>query len=392
MSQESNVPQEPSSGEGTPEPESFDEFDGEGTPEPSSGDVEPELEAEPPSDEGEGDEPDAGAAGGEDDEDDAWRNFEEKFNHIKNPRDRRAAMGRWVWEKTRYASQVRKEAEAARAELARRGARTPEEDEPQQAPTPNPHIEKLDQRIKGLVEKDQAVQQTQQKQLIALADTDKAIAKLEARIEIAGEQGDDYTKQLLEAKLESANLKRGTIIERYQDLSERREQFSYDVEKLMQDRDWAANVYTNQARAREAESQQREQFNAEFPRFVDERITSEADSLGAPKDDKIRRSLWKHVNQAMMVDLYRLGEQGVTEVDVPAMVKTYVKEYLEDRDLVSRQKFTQRSEQKRAVTGRSPSSPPPRGPKSPVPAALLGTGDQTPAMLRARKYLASRNL
>lgn len=354
---------------------------------------EPGDEPETPLGEEPGDEPDASAAGGDDDEDEGWRNFESKFEHIKSPRDRRAAMAKWVWEKTRYASQVRKEAEEAKAELARRGAKTPDADEEPEAPPTNPHIEKLDSRIKALYEKDQSTQSTQQQQLVKLAEADKAIAKLEAHIEMAEEQADEYKKNILETRLESAQMRRTGVLERYQDLTERRSQLSYDMERLLQDRDWAANVYTNQAKAKQAESQRSEQFNEEFPKFVDQQITSEANTLGAPKDAKVRRGLWKHVNQAMMVDLYRMGEQGIREVDVPAMIQTYVKEYLEDRDLAKRAGFQERSRAKRSVTGRAPSSPAATGrPAKPVPAALMGASDQTPAMLKARQYLASRNL
>jgi hypothetical protein len=400
MSQDANVPAEPPSDEGTPD--AGDDFQQPGSaPGDEPGDLEgegvgePGEELEPPLGDEPGDEPDEGAAGGEDDEDEAWRNFEAKFQHIKNPRDRRAAMGRAWWDKINYAAQVRKENEDARAELARiAGAKTPDADGEPEAPPTNPHIEKLDTRIKSLVQKDEQTQATQQKQLVSLADADKAIAKLEAHIEIAKEGGDEYKAGLLEARLEAAQLKRTTIVERYQDLDERRQQMSYDMEKLLQDRDWAQNVYKNQAQQQQQESQRREQFNAEFPQFVDAQITREADSLGAPKDQKIRRGLWKHVNQAMMVDLYRLGEQGIEEVDVPSMIQGYVKEYLEDRDIAVRQRFNERSRAKRSVTGRAPSAQAPGRGKAgkPIPASLMGTSDQTPAMLRARQYLATKNL
>ena len=403
MSQESNAPvPESPSGEGATDPDALIDpgiEGGEGDGEPGSPpgeEVDGELELDPgaPPEDGEGDEPDVGAAGGEDDEEDeGWRNFESKFQHIKSPRDRRAAMAKWVWEKTRYASEVRKEAEEAKAELARSGAKKPDAEDETPPPT-NPHIEKLDQRIKGLYAKDQAQQAAQQKQLVALSNADKEIAKIEARAEMAAEQGDDYQKGLFEVKLETAQNRREGILERYKDLTERRETLSFDMERLLQDRDWAANVYKNQAKSKETEQQNREQFNQEFPQFVDATITQTADDLKAPKDPAIRKSLWKHVNQAMMVDLYRLGEQGIDQVDVPQMVQGYVKEYLEDRDLVARTRFTRKSADKRAVTGRAPSasSPGKKGSRKPVPAALMGTGDQTPAMLKARAYLASKNL
>ena len=75
------------------------------------------------------------------------------------------------------------------------------------------------------------------------------------------------------------------------------------------------------------------------------------------------------------------------------MVDGYVQEYLSDRDLVSRERFERKSAAKRKVVGKgTPPTPVPAAKKPPVPPSLMSTGDTTPGMLRARKYLNSRNL
>jgi hypothetical protein len=94
----------------------------------------------------------------------------------------------------------------------------------------------------------------------------------------------------------------------------------------------------------------------------------------------------------MMVELMNVGNTDLDDLDVPGMVEGYVKEYLSDRDLVSRTRFEKRSKEKREVTGKPPGTPVPAAKKPPVPPSLMSTGDTSPGMLRARKYLASRNL
>ena len=94
-----------------------------------------------------------------------------------------------------------------------------------------------------------------------------------------------------------------------------------------------------------------------------------------------------------MVEFMNVGDTDLDDIDVPGMVDGYVQEYLTDRDLVSRARFEKKSAAKREVAGKgTPSAPVPPAKRPPVPPSLMSTGDTTPGMLRARKYLNSRNL
>ncbi len=343
---------------------------------------------EAPSDDESESEP-AKEASAEDDEDEAWRNFNAKFNHIKSDRDRRAAQGKAFWEKTRYASQMRKENEELKARLAR--AEQPARDEkPEEPAPPPPELARIETRIQTLYQKDQAHQAAQNEQLQKLAGADREVGIIEDRMKDA----DEYQKAILEQRLETAKLKRESILNRWADLNDKREAISLEMEQRLADRDWTQKFLRDQATRAQQEQASLEQFNAEFPKHVDGLITSVSDDLGAPKDPAIRKAIWKSVNRAVMVDLWQRGEAGLQDVDVPGLVRAHVKEYLEERDLVGRTKFTKTSAEKLKVSGRAeakaPSRPAAPSKQTAISPALLSHGDLPPAMRRARELLTKR--
>ena len=363
----------------TPSDETTDEPEGEPSDdeeeEPEADEIEPEPKTEPE---------------GDDEEDSAWKNFQKKFNHLHSDRDRKAAMGKAFWEKTRYASTVRKENETLKTRLAQlEAAKAQPPAPPAEPPPPPPELARIEQRIQVLYQKDQGIKQSQDRALIELSDTDKQVAIIEDRLKDAD---DDYQKALLTQRLETAKVKRETVLNRWADLNERRENISLEMEQRLTDRDWTQKFLQDKASRDQQERQSLEKFNADFPKHVDSLIEAAADDLKAPEDRKIRQSLWRSVNRAIMVDLWQLGDQGLQQVNVPAMVRAHVQEYLEDRDLVGRAKFKRQSEEKLKVTGREapkgrPAAAPP---KAPVPPSLLSTGGLSPAMLRARQILTTK--
>lgn len=381
----SDAPQETTSETGVSEEELSESTSDDETTEPDADD-ESEPEGDDESAEDDGDDGDADQPPSDDDDDESWKNFNKKFAYLKSDRDRRAAMGKAWWEKTRYASQVRKENEELKARLARleQPPDTRRDEEPQQPP---PELARIEQRIAALTQKDQVVQDQQNKALIALSASDKEVAVIEDRLKDA----DEYQKAVLEQRLETAKVKRESILNRWADLNEKRESISLEMEQRITDKDWTAKFLQDKAQRDQLERRDIETFNAEFPKHVDGLIKSAADDLGAPPDQKIRQSLWKTVNRAMMVDLLKLGEKGLGSVNVPAMVRAHVKEYLEDRDLVGRTKFSKTSAEKLKVAGREAGKPASRpAPARPVPPALLTQGDTTPGMRRARERLVAR--
>ncbi len=360
----------------TPSDETPEEEEETGGDEPSG-----EQESEP-----------AKEASADDDEDEAWKNFNKKFDHIKSDRDRRAAQGKAFWEKTRYASQVRKENEELKARLARAEAQAPaaRDEKAEEPTTPPPELARIDARIQSLYQKDQSIQERQNKHLQALSAADGEVRIIEDRMKDA----DEYQKAILEQRMETAKFKRESILERWADLNDKRESIATEMEQRLADRDWTQKFLRDQATRAQQEQVSLQQFNVEFPKHVDGLIVSAADEMGAPKDENVRRALWKSVNRAMMVDLWQLGEEGLQDVNVPGLVRSHVKEYLEERDLVGRAKFTKTSTEKLKATSRSGGTPPAR-PAAPskqtaISPALLSHGDLPPAMRRARELLTKR--
>lgn len=363
-----------------------------------SGEAAEDMTGTPPTD---GDELDAVQVPSDEDggeESDSWKSLQAKFPN-KTGAELRKMVGDQFWEAKNYASAKARENEELRDIL-----REQEEPEEPETPLPNPQVEALDKRIQGLYDKDQTVQKTQNETLVKLSDADKNIAKIEARLEDAQERLKDpnleeYAKGraesaigTFEARLEAAQAKRQSVLDRYGTLTDKREGYGHEMEKLLTDKDWLTKVADKQVSDQKSAKADDARFNDQFPRYVDDLIEKAADSLEAPEETRLRQSLWQHVNRAMMVEFMNVGDTDLDDMDVPGMVSGYVQEYLSDRDLVSRTRFEKKSAEKRKVTGKPTGKPLPAAKRPPVPPSLMSTGDASPGMLRARKYLAGKGL
>lgn len=354
--------------EGTP-PE--DDEPDDPAPDDEDGDT-GEDEQDPPSDDDE-------------DDDESWKNFTKKFGHFKSERDRRAAMGRAYWDKTNYASRVRKENEELRARVAALDSKKePERTEP---PPPHPDVQKLSGRIESLEQKGEQLQVRAQDTLIKLAESDKAIARLEAKMEDA----EDYEKQILSAKMETATIKRETLLQRYADLNEKAESLSFDLERLSQDREWLMRALKDQETNRQREAREAEEFEREFPEEVASLIQQAAAEAEVPKE--FLASAMKSVNKSLLLDLWNLGDADISTVDMPGLVRAHLDEYLKDRDLAERHRFAKKSKEKRQVTrGMSDASRKGTIPRKPIDPGALNQGDLGPKMAAARARLAGKGL
>ena len=297
------------------------------------------------------------------------------------------------WSTTKEISTREKRIRELEAKLeAAEEAATPPEPE---APVKNPQIDRLDQRIKSLYDRGQSFQSEQQELLKEIPRLDREIAKAEARIEDAsdGDYADPQKVTKWEGVKATNETKRDAVVRQLRDLHYKREQADFEMETLLADKDWMTRVAEQQRSQQKHEQQSVQQFNEEFPQYVDSLIDEAANSLGAPKDTKVRESLWKHVNRATTMDFWSMARKGLNSVDVPELVMAHVKEYLEDRDLVGRVKFQEKSAAKLKVAGKAPkAAPPPAAVKSPVSVTQLNKGDLTPGMLAARNYLKTKGL
>ena len=332
-------------------------------------------------------------------ESEAWLALEKKYPNLHG-RELREQVANKMWESLNYASRTARESEELRLMLAERDGQP---EEPAEPPT-HPQIEQLDKRIQGLYTKDQATEKQANESLLKLSEADKNIAKIEARKEDAEErvkdsQLEDHLRErarsavsTFEARLDAAEAKRQSVLDRWQTLNEKREGYGFEMEKLLTDKDWLTQVATKQVQDQKSAKADTDKFNSDFPQYVDSLIESAADRLDAPEESRLRKSLWTHVQRSMMVELHGAGKTDLEDLNVPGMVDAYVKEYLSDRDLVSRTRFEKKSAEKRTVTGKAPAKPAPAAKRPPVPPSLMSTGDTTPGMLRARKYLHSKGL
>lgn len=305
------------------------------------------------------------------------------------------------WNSTKEISSREKKIQELESALKEAEENTPPPEEEPDEPPPDPQLERLDVRIKSLYDRGQQFQTEQQELLVELPKLDREIAKAEARSEVAAEKlkdGDDYDQRAAaardkwEARKATLETDKKGLVRQIRDLQYRREQADYEMETLLADKDWMTRVHEQRHQQQKHEEQDLQKFNEEFPAYMDRLITETADRLGAPKSEKIRNSLWKHVNRASTMDFWTLSQKGISNADVPKMVEGHVKEYLEDRDLAGREKFQAKSTSKRKVTARPGTAPAPAAVKPPVPVTQMGSSGRTPGMEAARKYLASRNL
>ena len=377
----SGDPPEPTSGSGD-EP---DVDDPGGGPDGEDADAPPEGESpdhdEPSSDDAEGRR--------------AWESLEKKYAHIEDPEARNRAVGKAYWSKANYAAQVRKENEGLKARLERLESERKAEPEPKpEEIPPHPDIVKIDQRIQTLYTKTQSIQTEQKSRLEQLKVLDREVAIAEDRLKDAF----DEQKAPIEQRRDLAQQRYDIVRQQYLYGNERMEELNSKLEQELGNRDWVEKFNREEGARHQREQKEKQQLYKEFPARVDAHIREVGDEAGIPKDDKVRQSLWKHVNRAIMVELRRLNVDDVEEVDIRSLVGRYVKEYSEDRDYSSRAAFKTRSEEKLKVAGRSvapsarapaPAAPLPVGARPPIPVALM-SNDASPAMARARQILVKR--
>jgi len=370
-----------------------------GDDDPGSG---PTPEADPP-DDPEAPVSDDGPDPSDDDEPKEWQSLEKKFDNIEDATERKRAIGKQYWEKTRYASEIRKENEALKEQLedarSRRVAEARQEEPKGDPPPPHPDLERLDSRITALSDKDSGLYDEQQKTLIGVSEAEQGIAAVKAKIEDA----DEYQRAVLEQRLEGLEHRKGNLIDRFSDLRDRREDLEYKLDELGQQRQWTAGLLDEQGKDAERERQSRESFNMEFPERVARTIDEVADALGLdPEDEPLREDLKSTVKDRLTVKFWKLGQsEQVDDVDVDELIGSEVKRYAKARDLAGRAKFGKTSREKLSVSGKRPAEARPTGKGGKRPSGYdappkditaLGTVSQDPAMRRGRSALAKRGL
>jgi len=378
-------PAESTSGE---QSDGADESEGE-----AQDDAEGESEAETESEDG----TETVEASEGDDEDPEYKNLVKKFAHIINPRDRNAAIGKAFWEKTRYDSRLRKENEALKLRLAR--VEPDEADAKGEPPPPPADLEKATKKIEALYQRDQQAHARQGEIIKELNAADREMAIAEDRLKDVSE--DDDRRPLAQARVRQAKLELDAARDRYSRIIDTRESLNERMEQALAEKDWIDRFHKDQTQRQTSEAKRHEQFNEQFPQQVESLSKAAATHIGLKLDDRLRESLWRHVNRALQADIRgQYLDVPIEEIPVPDMVLAYTKEWAEDRDLAKRKTFTEDSKKKLAVVRPeakpgdrkapgTPGKPAPAYTRPAVPPALLSR-DSSPAMAKARKALIER--
>lgn len=344
------------------------------TPEPS--DEEGEAETE--------DEPQAAAAPTPS----AWKNFEKKFLHIKDPEARQEAMAEAWWEKNNFASRTFKEKQALErklADLEKTLKQTPPE--PEKPGPPPQELVELDSRIQELYQQDQALIKETEQSLVGLNAVDTEIAKLQGKLEDAKENGDESKQIRLEAALQAKSVQREGVLRDYKTSLRERKALAREYEKVGKERIWLETVLKDKASRQATEKQEAEAFKSDFPEQVDRLVESAAAKFNIPAH--LLEELQEETNDGLMVDLWKLGEANLDDVDLPGLIRQRVEKFARTRNLAERRKFADTSKEKLKVAGRARPNAPAGSPKTVTPASMI-SGDSTPKMKRGRDYLASR--
>lgn len=363
-------------------------------PDETPSDGAPAEETETPSDETV-DEPEADEA--KDDEppkrDTApWDNFEKKFQHIEDPEERRVAMAQAWWEKNNFASKTLKEKVALErkiAELEKTMKAPKEEAAPDKDLPPPQEIAELDARITEIYHQDQALIKEADQALVGLNTVDTEIAKLEGKLEDAKEATDDARQARLEAAIASQQIKREGVLRDYKTALRERRTLARDYEKLGKERIWLDGALKDRSHRQAQEKREAEEFREEFPEQVDRLIESAARRFDIPAH--LVEELSSEVGDGLMVDLWKLGEANLDDVELPELVANRVEKFARMRNIAERRKFADTSKAKLKVTttGRAPGSAP-RAPGKPVSPDSMNRGQGTPKMQKARDYLLSK--
>ncbi len=320
-----------------------------------------ETEAEPDNKpDGESNSPEAiEAAKDEDDEPEEWRNLVKKYESVEDEKERKAAIGKEYWEKTRYVSQVQKERDELKARLTELESNSkPEKVEEEEEVSPD--LQAIESREKALEAKQAAFPKVEHQLLVELGKQDDEIAVLEYRLNTALEE----EKPTVKAELRAAKAERSHILATYRNLETEKSAIKEKLEDLAdRKRSASSRLEIERARQKQAESD-RQKFQADFPREIDNYIVRSMDELKVPPDKGLRQDLWETVNESLMVEYWKMGGKDPAAIDHSALVRKHVERYAKRMDIIGRAKFKQFSEKKADVAARlSPTinrTPPPQ--------------------------------
>lgn len=272
-----------------------------------------------------------------DDEPEEWRNFVGKYKGDK------AAAGKAFWETQNFASQVRKENEALKAQLAKLASA--QEPEPK-AEELAPELQVLEKRFNRLQERINGHPKRQQELSNQAITLQGDIREAQTMVKVHADN--DFEREKWEQKLRLANLHLSELAQKYQANEDALPDVEWELEKLNRERA-SIQRQLDSEKARQVQAQQEEQkFQVAFAKEVDDHITSAADKLGIPKDKATRDAMWEWVHPTLTMAFWSAQYSNVPadEIDVPGLVESKVKRFKETLDNGRRADFGQTSQAK----------------------------------------------
>jgi hypothetical protein len=273
-----------------------------------------------------------------------WVNLVSKYDGDK------AKIGEEFWRATKANAELAKKVKELEAKVATPVAPKPEDQKPAEKPAADhPSIQKLESTITALEAETSTLSTQGSTKYAELQTQDKAILKLEARIEDQGELADDALKQ----RLELAKDRRENLATQLESLADRFKNKQERLEDLKGKREAVRAEADNESK-RQAEQQQKDaEFSKEFPQEVDALIAQAADEIGLPQDDEIRQDLWETANTKLMAYLFKLGKGVILpDVDLKQVVHGYVERFAKTHGFASKTKFAETSREKAKVASR----------------------------------------
>jgi len=239
------------------------------------------------------------------------------------------AADRSYWHAVNRATRVQDENRVLRERLSEleqgSKARPAEREEPRtEEPLTSEDIKRIDMELSEVDGEMKQAKTDYEQGLLDIGEADKAIAKIEGKLEDALEE----QKPALEARLEAARVKRLQIIRDAKGALRWHQEAKHRGGRLRAERSTAERmVKMEQTNAQKVESERMEVYR-DFPVEVDAMFEQACIDLAVSKED--REDFWEIVNQDLMAKLWAAGAQGhsIADVNVEGIIKGRVQKLM----------------------------------------------------------------
>lgn len=302
-------------------------------------------------------------------------------------------LGQEYWQAKNALSAASKERAKLEARLKELEGRTRQPERPEVPPPPaepHPDIKKLDERITAFTQRGAEIEQSQRQTLIDLNNATIERQVLERQLKVGDEFMAPEVKAELKAELRMAANREQQLLEKFQNADERKELNQERLDRVKQEKDFAAK-HLEGAKARQEQAEaERATFFEEFPQQIDGYITDICDDLKVPPDEELRNYIWEVANAHVIHLLSPYNGQGIPadQVDYQGVLRANIERTVKVLDKAGRAAVGKVSKAKLGVTSR-PGVPRPMVARDP---AQPYDRETDPNLAQARERLARLGL